>query len=190
MDVHISISVDEVRSIHSDLAILHCVSQYPCRVEDLQLDKLRVLTEAYSDAAIGLSDHFNGILTGPVAYMLGARIFEKHVTFDRSLKGTDHAFSLEPDGFRRLVRDIKRTQIMLRPKPEYDHGSEPVFKKLGKSLIARKDIHIGTAVTIDDVDSKIFVVNGIPVRDSFKLIGKTAQRTIVAGEKLEWSCLS
>ena len=46
--------------------------------------------------------------------MLGARVFEKHVTFDRSLKGTDHPFSLEPDGFRKFVRDIKRTPQLLK----------------------------------------------------------------------------
>ena len=58
--------------------------------------------------SIGLSDHFNGILSGPVAYMMGARVFEKHVTLNRAWKGSDHKFALEPNGFRLFTRDIKK----------------------------------------------------------------------------------
>ena len=87
------------------------------------------------DVKIGLSDHFNGILTGPLAAMLGATVFEKHVTFDRAWKGTDHVFALEPEGFRKFCRDIRRTHYIIDSGFRQDLGNEPVFKKLGKSII-------------------------------------------------------
>ena len=68
------------------------------------------------------------------------RVFEKHVTLNRSWKGTDHSFALEPDGFRKFVRDIDRTPKMLPLKAKKLIGKEPVFKKLGKSLTTNKII--------------------------------------------------
>ena len=62
---------------------------------------------------MGLSDHYSGILTGPVAYVKGAEVFEKHVTFNRSWKGTDHSFSLTIDGMRKFVRDINQVMQCL-----------------------------------------------------------------------------
>ena len=138
---------------------------------------------------VGLSDHFNGILTGPLAYVEGARVFEKHVTFDRSQKGTDHPFSLEPDGFRKFVRDIKRTPILLKYNSSDDLGDEPVFKKLGKSLIAKKLLKSGQQIKIDDLDGKIVRPQVIPDRESSQVIGKFIKRDIQAGEYLNYEML-
>jgi len=133
-------SVEVLLSHHDNIAILHCVSEYPCEYSRLGLDNIEVLIREFPSCTIGSSDHFNGILSGPVAYMKGARVFEKHVTLNRASKGTDHSFALEPDGFRKFVRDIKRVRHMLPPKPSDELGGERVFKKLGKSLVAYVDI--------------------------------------------------
>ena len=61
----------------------------------------------YKNITIGLSDHENGIDAGVVAYMLGARVFEKHFTLNRANKGTDHSFSLEPQGLEKFIRNLK-----------------------------------------------------------------------------------
>ena len=76
-----------------EISILHCVSEYPCPANRLGLDNIKLLKQTFPDIVIGSSDHFNRILSGPVAYMQGARVFEKHVTLDRSSKGTDHSFA-------------------------------------------------------------------------------------------------
>jgi len=183
--------VDQIRSSvqalldHQDeVAVLHCVSEYPCEYNRIGLDNIERLIEEYSECTIGLSDHFNGILSGPVAYLKGARVFEKHVTLNRAWKGTDHNFSLEPEGFRKFVRDIKRVRHMLQPKPETEVGDEPVFKKLGKSLIAFDDIKAGDKITLESLSGRIFKAQYIPVRESNKVLGRIAKRDISKDEPI------
>ena len=161
-----------------EVAVLHCVSEYPCEYDRLGLENIKNLKKEFQDCIIGSSDHFNGILSGPIAYMMGARVFEKHVTLNRGWKGTDHSFALEPLGFRKFVRDIKRVKFMLPVKDQFDLGNEKVFKKLGKSIIAFQEIKAGDKFSLENLSGRIFKETFIPVRDSFKLIGKKAKRNI------------
>lgn len=168
-----------------DVTVLHCVSEYPCEYNRLGLENIETLIKEFPECKIGLSDHVNGILSGPIGYMKGARVFEKHVTLNRAWKGTDHGFALEPEGFRKFVRDIHRVPEMMPPKPESDLGNEFVFKKLGKSIIALNDIKAGQTISIDDLTGKIFDNQGIPVRQSNEVIGTVAKRDIKAGEVIQ-----
>ncbi len=177
-------SVKILNSKIKDLAILHCVSEYPCQYNRLGLANIKNLIKEFPDCVIGSSDHFNGILSGPVAYMMGARVFEKHVTLNRGWKGTDHSFALEPEGFRKFVRDIKRVNQMLPEKNQKELGKEEVFKKLGKSLIAFKDIQIGEFFTLENLSGKIFTSTFIPVRKSHEIIGKKSKRKILKNEAI------
>lgn len=178
-------SVETLLEDIDEVCILHCVSEYPCEYNRLGLDTIPRLIEAFPQCTIGLSDHFNGILSGPIAYMKGARVFEKHVTLNRSWKGTDHVFALEPDGFRKFVRDIRRVPFMMPPKPAENLGEESVFKKLGKSVVALHDIEHGATITINDLSGKIFQEQYIPVRRSAEIIGKCATRKIFSGEIID-----
>ena len=81
--LHIKNSLSQVNRYHNDVAILHCVSEYPTHYSRLGLNRIVELMEEFPDNVIGLSDHFNGISSGVVGFMKGARIFEKHVTLDR-----------------------------------------------------------------------------------------------------------
>jgi sialic acid synthase len=182
-------SVNTLLSYHSDIAILHCVSEYPCEYNRLGLENIKVLFNKFPDCVIGSSDHFNGTLSGPVAYLQGARVFEKHVTLNRAWKGTDHSFALEREGFRKFVRDIKRVRHMLPPKPKEEIGAEQVFKKLGKSLVAYVDIKAGEQITFDNLSGKIFGKQYIPVRESNMVIGKFATIDIEKGSPIEYSKL-
>lgn len=185
--------IDQIRSSievllrhHDDIAILHCVSEYPCEYNRLGLDNIEQLISEFPQCTIGSSDHFNGTLSGPVAYLKGARVFEKHVTLNRSLKGTDHSFALEPEGFRKFVRDIKRVRHMLPPKPIDELGNERVFKKLGKSLIAYSDIKADDEITLDSLSGRIFREQFIPVRESNFVVGRIAKRDIAKGEPIKY----
>jgi sialic acid synthase len=180
-------SVEVVLSHHDEVAILHCVSEYPCEFNRLGLDSIEILIREFPRCMIGSSDHFNGILSGPVAYLKGARVFEKHVTLNRASKGTDHSFALEPEGFRKFVRDIKRVRHMLPPKSADDLGNEKVFKKLGKSLIAYVDIKAGEELTLDRLSGRIFNAQYIPVRESNQVIGSIAKRDIAKGEPIHYT---
>lgn len=182
-------SVEVMLNHHDEVAILHCVSEYPCEYNRLGLDNIEVLIKEFPQCIIGSSDHFNGTLSGPVAYMKGARVFEKHVTLNRAWKGTDHSFALEPEGFRKFVRDIKRVRYMMPPKPADDLGNERVFKKLGKSLIAYSDIQAGEKITLGNLSGRIFNTQYIPVRESNQVIGSIAKVNIAKGEPIHYSDL-
>ncbi|MEM1402812.1 MAG: N-acetylneuraminate synthase family protein [Pseudomonadota bacterium] len=181
---HIEASIDLFRSYKTDLAVLHCVSRYPCPAENLRLTAITHLLARYPDCAIGLSDHFNGISSGVVGYMLGARVFEKHVTLNRAEKGTDQAFSLEPEGFRKFSRDIRRTPVMLRNEEDPLLGKEPVFQKLGKSVVAAKDLQAGATITHEDLSGRIFPEPILPVRETYRLLGSKLVKDMRAGEPL------
>ena len=98
---------EAISKYNSDLVIMHCCASYPANISDLNLRVIENYKKTFPNNIIGLSDHENGIDAGPIAYLLGARVFEKHVTLDRGLKGTDHAFSLEPLGFSKFIRNIR-----------------------------------------------------------------------------------
>ena len=182
-------SVELLLKYNCDLAILHCVSEYPCEYNRLGLSNIELLAKAFPQCTIGVSDHFNGTLSGPLAFIKGARVFEKHVTLNRAWKGTDHSFALEPEGFRKFARDIRRTPHMMDPKSTVDLGNEPVFKKLGKSLVARFNIAEGESLTLENLSSKIFKKQYIPVRNSDQVIGKKATKLIVAGEPIDFNAI-
>ena len=183
---HIMASVKQLVKVNSDLAILHCVSQYPCPPESMRLLEVQRLQSEYPELTVGISDHFNGIISGALSYLLGARVFEKHVTFNRADKGTDHPFSLEPEGFRKFVRDIRRTRLMTSDSGSIGIGQETVFEKLGKSLIASRDIPKGTILSLVDFKSKIIKPQGIPVRDTYRLLGREVKSNLIVGQALNW----
>lgn len=91
-----------------DLVLFSCTSGYPVPFEDIALLEITRLRESYGDIVkeIGFSGHHLGIAVDVAAYTLGAPIVERHFTLDRTWKGTDHAASLEPEGVRRLKRDL------------------------------------------------------------------------------------
>ena len=101
-----------------DLVLYSCTSGYPVPDEDVCLLEISRLKEAYDGRvkAIGFSGHHNGIAIDVAAFTLGAEYIERHFTLDRTWKGTDHAASLEPDGLRRVVRDIKTVSDALTYK--------------------------------------------------------------------------
>jgi N-acetylneuraminate synthase/sialic acid synthase len=177
-------SVQILKENCEDIAILHCVSEYPCEFDRLGLDNIEILINEFPDCIIGSSDHFNGTLSGPIAYMKGARIFEKHVTLNRAWKGTDHSFALEREGFRKFVRDIKRVSKMMTPKSIEEIGTEKVFVKLGKSLIANQNLKSGDILSLDNLSGKIFEKQYTPVRESNNFIGKKINKDISKGQPI------
>ena len=103
-----------------DLIVFSCTSGYPVPFEDVCLKEITRLRENYEDRVkeIGFSGHHNGIAVDIAAYTLGANVFERHFTLNRTWKGTDHAASLEPDGVRRLKRDLMAAKQSLQYKKE------------------------------------------------------------------------
>lgn len=90
------------------LALLVCTSKYPAPVEDLNLSRINRLRLLFPDCMIGYSGHEPGLWTTLCAVAMGAKIIERHITLDRTLKGSDHAASLEPHGITKLVKEIRQ----------------------------------------------------------------------------------
>ena len=101
-----------------DLVLFNCTSGYPVPFKDVCLLEITRMREAYENRvkAIGFSGHHLGIAVDIAAYTLGADIIERHYTLDRTWKGTDHAASLEPDGIRKLVRNLNAVHDALTYK--------------------------------------------------------------------------
>jgi N-acetylneuraminate synthase len=99
-----------------DLIIYQCCSSYPAKFDDLNLLNIKLLKEKYKNyfSEIAFSGHHLGISADIAAYTLGANIIERHFTLDRTLKGTDHAASLEPDGLKKLCRDLYSVSLALK----------------------------------------------------------------------------
>jgi len=115
----------------SDLVIYSCVSGYPVAFEDLSLLDIKRLRENYGHYVkdIGFSGHHLGIAADVAALTLGAKYIERHFTLDRTWKGTDHAASLEPEGMRKLVRDLTNVTKALNYKREDILDVEKVQRK-------------------------------------------------------------
>lgn len=129
-DLHVSLGMttrdEEEAIVHfldqrgrlKDTVLYACVSGYPVAFEDLCLLEVARLVQDYGPRvkSIGFSGHHLGIAADIAAITLGAQWIERHFTLDRTWKGTDHAASLEPDGLRRLVRDVRHVSQALKPK--------------------------------------------------------------------------
>ena len=147
-------ALNTITKYHNNISILHCCSQYPTTYSNVNLNSIKFLKREYPNYKIGYSDHTVGIATPLAAVALGAQIIEKHISLDRTMKGTDQAGSLEPIGFLKMVKrhkkfrkffgvndifickDVEKTKIKLA-------RSIASIKKLQKGhIISEKDIHL------------------------------------------------
>lgn len=127
----------------SDLTIMACTSGYPVPDEDMCLLEIKRLKETYGSQVknIGFSSHHAGIALDVAAYTLGAVVFERHYTLNRTWKGTDHAASLEPDGLRRVKRNLLSAQKALTYKHEELLSIEKTQRDKLKYSALRSCIH-------------------------------------------------
>jgi sialic acid synthase len=178
-------AVDAVTGVGGTLCLLQCTAAYPAAVEDLNLGAITTLRERYPELVVGLSDHQDGIAMAPVAYMLGARVVEKHFTLSHTAKGTDHAFSLMPEGMRKLVRDLRRVPIAIgdgvkRPLP----SEEKPLQKMGKQLVAARPLEAGHVLADGDLVAKSPADGGLPPYALDELLGRPLVRALAADEAI------
>jgi sialic acid synthase len=178
-------AVEAILPLNTQLAILQCTAAYPVETEDLHLRVITTLRERFPDLVVGLSDHQSGISMALVAYMLGARVIEKHFTLDHAWKGTDHAFSLMPDGMRRMVRDLRRVPVALgdsvkRPLPV----EEKPLQKMGKKLVAARDLAGGHVVAAEDIAIKSPADGGLPPYELDRIVGMRLLRPLREDEQV------
>ncbi len=171
------------------IALLHCVLQYPTLAENANLMTIPYLQDVFPDLTIGWSDHIKpelGCLSLITAWMQGAEILEKHYTLDKSLPGNDHYHAMDPDD----IRDFRTRQAYIqglwgkREKTVLDCEATP-RKFARRSLVANKLIPAGVAITEDMLSVKRPGTGISPVNYEM-LIGKKARVDITEDDILQW----
>jgi N-acetylneuraminate synthase/sialic acid synthase len=179
-------AVDAILPINDRLCVLQCTAAYPADTDDLNLNVITTLRERFPRLVVGLSDHQNGIAMALVAYMLGARVIEKHFTLNHAAKGTDHAFSLMPEGMRKLVRDLQRVPGALGDgvKRPLDIEEAPI-RKMGKKLVASRELEQGHVLAVEDVAIKSPADGGLPPYELESIVGRRLRRRLAPDENVE-----
>jgi len=175
-------ALDVVGPYGVPICMLQCTATYPTEAEHMNLRVLTTLRAEFPELVVGLSDHYNGISMAVAAYVLGARVFEKHFTLNHTWKGTDHALSLEPIGMHKMVRDIQRCAVAMGSGEKVLLDIErPAITKMGKSLFAARDLPSGHILTEPDLAIKS-PAGGIPPFERDGLLGRATNRALKADE--------
>ncbi|MFH1894732.1 MAG: N-acetylneuraminate synthase family protein [Patescibacteria group bacterium] len=178
-------TIDFLQKKNAQVALLHCVSKYPCPPEELNLKTIEFFKKRY-DIPIGFSDHSIGYESAIAAAVnLGAAIIEKHFSLDRNLWGADHKVSMTPEEFKEMVKNIRNKKKI---KSE-DYGQESKVLQQGeavfrpifhKSLMAGQDIKKGTIITKEMVYAmrpQVYA-GGLPSKDYERVLGKITKKDL------------
>ncbi|MBI4650901.1 N-acetylneuraminate synthase [Candidatus Desantisbacteria bacterium] len=141
-------------NIKPQLSLLHCVSNYPAKVEDTNLLAMKTMENAFG-LTVGYSDHTMGIEVPIAAVAIGAKIIEKHFTIDRKMEGPDHKASLEPYELEAMIKAIRNIEKAMGNGIKRPVKNEENIKKVARrSLVAAKNIKAGAVVSLDDIQIK------------------------------------
>lgn len=173
----------------NEIVVLHCNTEYPTPMCDVNLNAMKTIANSFQ-VGVGYSDHTLGIEIPIAAVALGAEVIEKHFTLDRSMKGPDHAASLEPTELIQLVKSIRNIEMAM--------GSgikEPSPSELKNMTIARKSIHAARDIEKGSVIMEQDLVmlrpgDGISPMEMNFLIGKKLLKSIARGQKIDYNCFS
>lgn len=172
-----------IEQLGDKVTILHCVTDYPAQAQDLNLDAIRQLRQAYK-LNVGYSDHSLGMEACCAAVALGATCLEKHLTLDKALLGPDHAASASPQEFKDFVGAIRNLELALTPRVK-----APTQRELGnlevarKYLVAKRDIKPGEPFNEENVEIKRSAL-GISPSQYWDILGQKAQKAYSAGKKI------
>ncbi|UCB56978.1 MAG: N-acetylneuraminate synthase family protein [Candidatus Omnitrophota bacterium] len=172
---------------NDNIVLLHCISQYPARPEDMNLRAMQTLINTF-DLPVGLSDHTMTSSISLAAVALGACVIERHFTLNRESPGPDNFFSMLPEEMALIIKGIREIETALGSPYKKIAGAEkdmrPVFKK---SIYAIRNIREGEMITEKNVDI-LRPAGGIEPRLLQHIYGMRVRRDMSAGEPLTWEC--
>jgi N,N'-diacetyllegionaminate synthase len=166
----------EGRTKLKDITILHCNTEYPTPMQDVNLKAMQTIKSAFPGIHVGYSDHTEGIEVPIAAVAMGAAIIEKHFTLDKNMEGPDHKASLEPHELKAMVQAIRNIEIALgngikKPSPS-ELKNKPIARK---SIVAARNIRKGESFTEEILTVKRPGDGISPMRWN-KVIGQVAQK--------------
>lgn len=176
----------KILSKNTEVSILQCTSEYPCKPENLGLNIITDLAEKYPDMAIGFSDHSDNIWSSILAVCFGAKIIERHFTLSKLMYGPDAYMSLEPRELLELRKALDYASIALCSKVDKNDIAkyEVMRATFQKSIVAALDIPCGTIITEEMLAYKK-PGTGIPAKRYSELIGKKTQKNINKDSMIE-----
>jgi sialic acid synthase SpsE len=168
-----------------DICILHCVSNYPAKPEELNLRNITTLKQAF-EVPVGFSDHSTGIASSIAAVALGANIIEKHITMSRETPGPDHYFAMEPEDLRDLVAGIREVELSLgRSSRILDQKEKEKAYTYRRSILVRRDMKQGEIIKATDLEI-IRPGSGIPPVQIDNVVGMELKEDVCAYTPLQW----
>jgi N-acetylneuraminate synthase len=168
-------------SLQGRVTLLHCTSQYPTRMEEVNLAAMDTLKHAFG-LRVGYSDHTEGVLVPVAAVARGAVLIEKHFTLDRALPGPDHRASLEPEELTRMVRGIRAIELALGDGAKIPQASEWDTRTAARQqVVVTRDVHAGETFERADL-STARSGHGLPPTALWGLVGTPATRDYRGGE--------
>ena len=175
---------DAIMPINQQLCIMQCTAGYPPAWEELDIGVIATYRKAFPDIVIGFSSHDSGIAMAVAAYPLGMRVVEKHFTLNRAWKGTDQAFSLEPPGMRRLVRDLQRLRVAMGDgvKRQYPSELKPLYR-MAKKIVFKRDLPKGHVLSADDLAFKV-PNDGLPPYRVYDFLGRPLKEDVKEDQNL------
>lgn len=185
-------SFDLIKSFHIPLCLLHCILNYPTKIENANLGMIIELKREFPNAILGYSDHttpdnFKTLLT---AILLGARIIEKHFTHDKSLPGNDHYHAMDKNDLSAFLLEIDQLFDIIGSYENEPISSEAISRKNARrSLVASKKIFKGEKIVSSHLTWKR-PHSGIDPADYIKVIGKIAAQNIDEDVVLQWDMLA
>lgn len=170
--------------LQEKVTILHCTTEYPAPIEDINLNAMQTLQDAFK-LKVGYSDHSEGLTIPIAAAACGASLIEKHFTLDNEMDGPDHKASLEPDMLAELVKQVRNVEAAMGTGVKGPRPSE-IKNKIAarKSLVANTKINIGDIFTTDSLVVKR-PGNGMSPSFYWDYIGKKATKEYQPGQLLD-----
>ncbi|MDG1974756.1 MAG: N-acetylneuraminate synthase family protein [Flavobacteriaceae bacterium] len=182
----IDVAIETLQLPKNKLVITQCTSQYPCDVRNVNLRVMATLRDKYK-VNVGLSDHTSGVIISSAAAAIGAPVIEKHVSLDRTMKGTDQPGSLEESGLHKLVDYIRAIELAMGSDlKEINPATKAAKEKLARSVTSKRDIKKGEVLT-DDMLCLKSPGTGIKWNDREIILNKKALLDIPADVTLETS---
>ncbi len=188
-------AVDLIKNTgNENIIILHCTSDYPCALKDVNLRAMQSIKEKFN-LPVGYSDHTLGLETLKLAASMGAVVAEKHFTVDQNLPGPDHKASATPEELKELVRVIRNKDYYIpEEKKELILGSpekKPTEKEIETAKIARKSVVSKINIPKESIITEDMLIvkrpgTGILSKDIHKIVGKKAINDIKEDSILKW----
>lgn len=176
-----------VSNYHKNFVLMQCTSSYPTPYEEINLNVIKLYQKQFVDINIGYSGHEIGFHPSLAAVTLGAKVVERHLTIDKTLKGTDHKCSLNLIEFQLFVKYTRDLEMAFGFEIKQIQSSElSCIEKLGKTIVVTKDLRAGHKLTENDLNIKVALPKGIEPTNLNRIVGAILLNNKQFDDSLHW----